>query len=196
MQPVGNHGIYNRMAGLEPSKVAGSSRLARLNQTQGVINNLGQSGGQGLPQGGVGNRESFIIPEGQRMDKLRGVFDEKTLNEIGAIECQTCSERRYQDGSNDPGVSFKSPQHISPEMSGPMVMAHEMEHVVREQAKAESEDREVISQNVQIYTAICPECGKSYVSGGLTTTVTGGKNEPYSPVNESNSEGNLLDVTL
>jgi len=30
----------------------------------------------------------------------------------------------------------------------------------------------VVSQTVQINTAVCPECGRRYVSGGKTTTVT------------------------
>ena len=47
-----------------------------------------------------------------------------------------------------------------------------MEHVYREQAKADREGREVVSQSVTMHTGICPECGKSYVSGGTTRTVT------------------------
>jgi hypothetical protein len=53
-----------------------------------------------------------------------------------------------------------------------------MEHVVREQAKAQREDRKVVSQSVTYRTAICPECGKSYVSGGTTRTVTAAKAQP------------------
>ena len=30
----------------------------------------------------------------------------------------------------------------------------------------------MVSQNVTMHTEICPECGKSYVSGGTTRTVT------------------------
>ena len=87
-------------------------------------------------------------------------------------ECQTCEQRKYQDGSDDPGVSFKTAAHIAPEQAASAVKGHEMEHVVREQAKAEREDRKVVSQNVTIHTDICPECGKVYVSGGTTRTVT------------------------
>ena len=53
-----------------------------------------------------------------------------------------------------------------------------MEHVTREQAKARREDRKVVSQSVTYHTAICPECGKTYVSGGTTRTVTKANNEP------------------
>ena len=87
-------------------------------------------------------------------------------------ECQTCKERKYQDGSNDPGVSFKTPTNIAPEQAAAAVRGHEQEHVVREQAKAQRENREVVSQSVTYHTAICPECGKTYVSGGTTRTTT------------------------
>lgn len=96
---------------------------------------------------------------------------------IEESECKTCAERKYQDGSNDPGVSFKTAAHISPEQSAAKVRSHEYEHVVREQAKADREDREVVRQTVTLHTNICPECGVTYVSGGLTNTVTRSKSE-------------------
>jgi hypothetical protein len=90
----------------------------------------------------------------------------------GITECQTCKNRKYQDVSNDPSVSFQTPTHISPGQSASMVMAHESEHVSHEQAKADQEGRRVISQTVTLETSICPECGRVYVSGGVTKTVT------------------------
>jgi len=99
-------------------------------------------------------------------------IDTKNLIKQGTIKCQTCESRRYQDGSNDPGVSFKSPGYISPESSAAVVMSHEKEHVSNEKAKAQSEKKEIVNQNVQIFTAICPECGKAYAAGGKTTTTT------------------------
>ena len=87
-------------------------------------------------------------------------------------ECQTCESRKYQDGSDDMGVSFQTPINIKPEQAASAVRGHEMEHVYREQAKANREGRKVVSQNVTMHTEICPECGKSYVSGGTTRTVT------------------------
>ncbi|MDR1322092.1 MAG: hypothetical protein LBK56_11795 [Gracilibacteraceae bacterium] len=89
-----------------------------------------------------------------------------------AQECQTCKARKYVDGSNDPGVSFQTPTELSPEEAAFAVRAHEQEHVGREQAKASREDQEVISQAVILHTAVCPECGAVYISGGTTTTVT------------------------
>ncbi len=87
-------------------------------------------------------------------------------------ECQTCKERKYQDGSDDPGVSFKTPTNIAPEQVASAVRGHENEHVVREQAQARQEGRKVVNQSVTLHNDICPECGKVYVSGGTTRTVT------------------------
>lgn len=92
-------------------------------------------------------------------------------------ECKTCEERKYQDGSDDMGVSFQTPTNIKPEQAASAVRGHEMEHVVREQAKADREGRKMVSQSVTMHTEICPECGKSYVSGGTTRTVTKAETE-------------------
>lgn len=97
---------------------------------------------------------------------------DKLMKRIGAVECRTCQSRKYVDGSNDPGVSFKAPTHVSPESSGAAVMSHEQEHVSREGAKAQREGRKIVAQSVQIYTDVCPECGRVYTSGGKTTTVS------------------------
>lgn len=91
------------------------------------------------------------------------------------IECQTCKNRKYQDGSDDPGVSFKSPSKIAPGSAEAAVRAHEYEHVNRNQAKAAQEGQEIVYQSVRIKHGICPECGEDYVAGGLTTTVTKSK---------------------
>ncbi len=93
-------------------------------------------------------------------------------------ECQTCKKRKYQDGSDDPGVSFKTPTRVSPENAANAVRGHENEHVVRERAEAQREGRKVVSQSVTYHTAICPECGRVYVSGGETRTTTASVAEP------------------
>lgn len=92
-------------------------------------------------------------------------------------ECETCRERRYTDGSDDPGVSFKTPTKVAPEQAASAVRGHEMEHVSREQAKAQREDRRVVSQTVTYHSGICPECGDVYVAGGTTRTVTKGTSQ-------------------
>lgn len=106
------------------------------------------------------------------------ISDAKTAQEVFEEgECRTCAERTYQDGSDDPGVSFKTATQLTPEEAATAVRGHEMEHVVRNRSKAAREDREIVSQSVTIRTAICPECGKVYASGGTTRTVTKGKSE-------------------
>ena len=92
----------------------------------------------------------------------------KVMKEPGE-ECQTCKNRKYQDGS-DEMVSFKSPRHVSPEASGTAVRAHEQEHVSNAYTKAASGNGKVLSASVTLKTAICPECGRSYVAGGTTQT--------------------------
>ncbi len=122
------------------------------------------------------------------VDPVRGVErvpgDEDSRKKVGRKsspeECQTCKERKYQDGS-DENVSFKSAQHISPGSAGARVRAHEGEHVSNAYNKAEEEGGKVIQASVSIHTAICPECGRTYVSGGTTHTQIKYPNEnnPY-----------------
>ena len=54
-------------------------------------------------------------------------------------------------------------------MAASAVLAHEKEHVTNNAAEAEQEGMKAHSV-VAIHTAMCPECGKMYVSGGTTTT--------------------------
>lgn len=84
-------------------------------------------------------------------------------------ECETCKNRKYQDGSNE-NVSFKSASHISPEAAGAAVRAHEGEHVSNAYTKAAKDNGKVINASVAIHTSVCPECGRTYVSGGTTNT--------------------------
>lgn len=101
-------------------------------------------------------------------------------------KCETCEQRKYQDGSDDVSVSYQSPTRIDPDMAASAVRGHEMEHVAHEQAKAQREDRKVVSQSVTLHTDICPECGKSYISGGTTRTVT--KANPQEPAQQPQEE--------
>lgn len=84
-------------------------------------------------------------------------------------ECQTCKNRKYQDGSNEM-VSFKAPAHISPESSAAKVMSHEQEHVTNAYKDAVQNNGKVVSCSVTLKTAVCPECGRSYIAGGTTST--------------------------
>lgn len=102
-------------------------------------------------------------------------------------ECQTCKERKYQDGS-DENVSFKSAQHISPEAAAARVRGHEQEHVSNAYSKAMQGGGKVVNASVSIHTAICPECGRTYVSGGTTHTMIKYNNEknPYQQNKKAN----------
>ena len=137
-----------------------------------------------------------LVPLDQRLSTLADVFDDKTLKRMGAVECATCASRTYQDQSDDASVSFQAPTHLSPSQAASAVMSHEMEHVSNEQADAKKEGKEVIAQSVQIFHSICPECGISYVSGGLTKTTTVGKTNPYKDVMTHQAAGNLVDMML
>lgn len=108
-------------------------------------------------------------------------------------ECQTCKERKYQDGS-DEMVSFKSAAHISPEASASTVRAHEQEHVSNAYRKAAKGGGKVISANVSLQRAICPECGRSYVSGGTTSTKISYPNEQTNPYarNQKSADAAML----
>lgn len=93
-------------------------------------------------------------------------------------ECETCANRKYQDGS-DEMVSFKSAAHISPEASASRVRAHEQEHVSNAFSEAARKGGKVLAANVTLKTAICPECGRSYVAGGTTATKIKYPNESH-----------------
>ena len=110
---------------------------------------------------------------------------------VGARQCRTCAERKYQDISNDPSVSMQTPTSISPEQAAAAVGAHEREHVASNAARAER-DGMVARSTVTIHTDICPECGRVYVSGGTTTTTYSRK---VSAAIADDARGLLLDAT-
>ena len=84
-------------------------------------------------------------------------------------ECETCKNRKYVDGS-DEMVSFKTAQHIPQAAVATRVRAHEQEHVSNAYQKAELEGGEVVRASVRLKTDICPECGRTFISGGVTST--------------------------
>ena len=122
----------------------------------------------GLP----GQEEQIPGLPGQEEAGEAALGAESAQDALKQGECETCEKRKYQDGSDDMGVSYQTPTNIKPEQAASAVRGHEMEHVYREQAKADREGRKVVSQSVTMHSEICPECGKSFVSGGTTRTVT------------------------
>lgn len=104
----------------------------------------------------------------------------KSLMSTGAVQCSTCAQRKYQDGSDEGDVSFKAATHIDPSNSAAAVMSHELEHVSNAYEDAAKKGGKVIRATVTIQHAICPECGRSYVSGGLTNKAISYKDDTYS----------------
>lgn len=128
-----------------------------------AIRLLGQN-----PAGSNGSRTNGI-EDGRKLPFGDKAADKKNGIQNPGEECQTCKNRKYKDGS-DEMVSFKSPQHVSPESAASAVRAHEQEHVSNAYKKAAMDDGKVVSASVSIHTAVCPECGRTYVSGGTTHT--------------------------
>jgi hypothetical protein len=127
---------------------------------------------------------------------VTGPADANSPEQVGAAGCETCKNRKYQDGSNDPGVSFKTPGHIDPGSAQSVVRGHEQEHVSNERAKAQTEGRKIVSQSVTLFNAICPECGRVYVSGGVTRTVmTSADNKAKNYGAAGSQRGQLLNAT-
>lgn len=136
----------------------------------------------------IKNLEDRISRLQTRLDKL------KTEEDDG--KCETCENRKYQDVSDDPGVSFKTASKASGNAEA-AVRAHEYEHVSHNQAQAAQDDKEIVYQSVRIKHGICPECGASYVSGGETVTVTRTKPEERFDVglyDREGEKGKLLDA--
>ena len=121
--------------------------------------------------------------------------DEKAISKLfedteatdGTEECETCENRTYVDGSNENDVSFKSPGHIAPEAAASRVMAHEYEHVRNAYQEDKEEGKELVSVSVSLKTAVCPECGKTYIAGGETRTMmrSGAEENPYAKQQEA-----------
>ncbi len=95
--------------------------------------------------------------------------ERKAGKKSSPAECQTCKERKYQDGS-DEDVSFKAAAHIDPNAAASRVRGHEQEHVSNAYKDAAENNGKVLSCSVSIKTSVCPECGRTYVSGGTTAT--------------------------
>lgn len=125
------------------------------------------------PVGGVSLYDAYVTPV-RSVAAAKKVHipqaEIKQMEQSGQIECETCKNRKYQDGS-DEMVSFKAPGHISPQASASRVMSHEREHVANANAKvAKAENATLVQASVTLHTSVCPECGRTYVSGGETTT--------------------------
>lgn len=137
-------------------------------------------------------QQTSAADSGQHIIRNPGESTEKQAGRKSSpAECETCKNRKYQDGS-DEMVSFKSAAHISPDAAASRVRSHEQEHVSNAYKKAAQNNGEVVSCNVAIHTAVCPECGRTYVSGGTTSTQIRYFNEenPYQKEMKSSDAAN------
>jgi deoxycytidylate deaminase len=133
--------------------------------------------------GGIGASNRYIIPTAN-VSYVTPINTDNTVESSARVEkpkeCQTCKNRKYQDGSNEM-VSYKTPGNIKPGESYGKVMAHEQEHVTNAIAEGSQDNKELVSATVSLKTAVCPECGRTYIAGGTTRTVMRTYNDdPYS----------------
>lgn len=131
--------------------------------------------------GAISNAYIYPVNNVTPVSGVRPIEDSDKVSSTSSPEqCETCKNRKYQDGSNE-NVSFKSAAHISPNAAGSAVRAHEGEHVSNAYAKAAEGNGKVVNASVSIHTSVCPECGRTYVSGGTTNTTIKYSNEtnPY-----------------
>ncbi|MDE7281790.1 MAG: hypothetical protein K2N36_08645 [Ruminiclostridium sp.] len=163
------------------------NEINRLEKQQELYKKQRENSGSDALNAKIEDLEKKIGNLQQRLKKM------KPVSEPDDGRCETCENRKYQDGSNDPGVSFKTASKVSGSAEA-AVRGHEYEHVNRNQAKAAREDKEIVYQSVTLSRAICPECGKSYVSGGETVTVTRDKPESRFDVGLEKGEGEKGDL--
>lgn len=130
------------------------------------VNGVGMQSPYGY--GGFGPSDSQ--DEGNDFVENTGASTQKAPGRKSSpADCQTCKNRKYQDGSNEM-VSFKAAGHIDPGNAAMVVMGHEHEHVSNAYRKAALNNGEVQRASVRLKTAVCPECGRTYISGGVTST--------------------------
>ncbi len=177
---VGEIGQYNSI--YQGSSAYGTSASGGSSDTASSALGTASASGSGSNVSADGKP---VVNPGESTKKLPG-------HKSSPAECQTCKNRKYQDGSDESNVSFKSAQHIDPNNAFAEVSAHEGEHVANAYNKARQNNGKVVTANVSIHTSICPECGRTYVSGGTTSTQIKYYNEsnPYQQSLKSSDAAN------
>lgn len=143
----------------------------------------------------IGNvSNNYTIPV-SNVPRVTAVNTDNTIDSsarVKPVEYQTCKNRKYVDGSNEPNVSFKTPGSIRPEESYAKVSAHEREHVANAIAKGSKPGAKLINASVTLKMGVCPECGRTYVAGGVTNTqIKYSESNPYER-NRKSVEGSAL----
>lgn len=133
----------------------------------------------------AGNTHGIVLNPGASTHKAAG-------KKSSPAECETCANRTYQDGSDENDVSFKTPSKIPQSIAASVVLGHEHEHVANAYEKERNGEGEVKRVSVTLHNDICPECGRVFVSGGVThTEMTQSVENPYS---KKNSQGTFVDI--
>lgn len=146
--------------------------------------------------------ENITNNNNNKIDGTKKTADADEIKKAGRksspADCQTCKERKYQDGSDETNVSFKAAAHVSPNAAGAAVRAHEQQHVANAYKKASQKNGEVVNASVSIHTAVCPECGRTYVSGGTTNTMIRYRNEenPYQKNQKAQDAAKLIGANI
>ena len=135
-----------------------------------------------------GNTHGVILNPGASTHKAMG-------KKSSPAECETCANRKYQDGSDENDVSFKTPSHISPSIAATVVLGHEHEHVANAYEKERNGEGEVSRVSVTLHNDICPECGRVFVAGGVTHTEMkhshGDESNPYAAEQKAEDTNSL-----
>lgn len=142
--------------------------------------------------GGFSN--NYIIPYSSvnRVTPVNTDNSVDSASKVKPVECETCKNREYVDGSNEMDVSFKTPGKIDASQSYAKVSAHERQHVANAIEKASKPNAQLMSANVTLKMGVCPECGRTYVAGGTTNTqIKYTESNPYEK-NRKSAESSFL----
>ncbi len=128
----------------------------------------------------MSNRYAVPVSGVDYVTRINTANDVESSGKVKPVECQTCKNRKYVDGSNEGDVSFKAPGHIDPGQSYATVMSHEQEHMTNARQKTAGGKGQILSASISLKIGVCPECGRTYVAGGTTsTTIAYNKDNPY-----------------
>ena len=134
----------------------------------------------------AGNTHGVVLNPGASTHKAMG-------KKSSPAECETCARRTYQDGSDEQDVSFKTPSKIPQSIAASVVLGHEHEHVANAYEKERNGEGEVKRVSVTLHNDICPECGRVYVSGGVTHTEMTQHSEEHSHATDD-LRGSIVDL--
>lgn len=186
ISPIMGTSYYNPYAAYTPYTGSAASASFRPEQPAGS-GDAEAAAAQGMTGASEPSGDGHVVIRnpGESTEKQAG-------KKSSPAECETCKNRKYQDGSDEGDVSFKAPSHIDPKTAASKVRSHEQEHVSNAYQKAAKGNGKVVSCNVSIHTDICPECGRTYVSGGTTATQIKYFNEenPYQKEMKSSDAAN------